>query len=127
MKKNMQTLENVIAEARSLAGDGLAPDPFARARQAQPAIIADALEHSGFPVTATGKAKLSLVPLLFQEANYDDIAWMRQRDGLRQLSRNFALDCLVQSGGQERPEASAAEFAAYVEAARGAIHRRKRR
>ena len=67
------------------------------------------------------RARLSLVPLVFQEANYDDIAWMRQGENLRQLSGFLELDYLVQSAGQSRAEASPAEFAAYVGAAFRAI------
>ncbi len=123
MKNNMRTLENVIAEARFLAGSAPAEDHVARARQERARMIADTLATSGFPVSDTGKARLSLVPLLFQEANYDDLGWTRQHENLRQLSRFFELDHLVQCAGKPRAEASAAAFAAYVEGAFRAIRR----
>ena len=123
MKNIMRTLEQVIAEARALSGGAPENDPVALARQRHISLIADTLASRGFPENAADKASLSLVPLLFQEANYDDIAWMRQHEHLRQLRGDFELDYLVQNGGQERADASAAEFAAYVEAAHGAIHR----
>lgn len=67
------------------------------------------------------KTGLSFVPLLLQEANYDDLSWMCWHENLRQLSCFFELDDLVQCGGQACNEASAGEFAAYVEEALRAI------
>jgi hypothetical protein len=121
MKNIMRTLEQVIAEARALSGGAPENDPVALARQRHVCRIADTLSKIGFPENASDKAKLSIVPLIFQEANYDDIAWMRQEEDLRQLRGYFELDYLVQNGGQERAEACAAELAAHVEEAHGAI------
>ena len=113
----MRTLEEVVAEARALAAGAPNKDPVALVRQRHAAMIADTLATVGFPASEGEKARLSLVPLVFQEANYDDIAWMRQDENLRQLSGFLELDYLVQSAGQSRVEGSPAEFAADVEAA----------
>ena len=121
----MRVPEEVIAEARKLAAGAPNKDPVALVRQRHAAMIADALAPGGFPVSEGEKARLSLVPLVFQEANYDDIGWMLQNENLRQLSGFLELDYLVQSGGRSRAEASPAEFAAYVEAAFRAIRMRR--
>ena len=92
----MRSLEQTIAAARAL-GEPPVADPVGAARQRRAIAIADALEARGFPRLDAEKAELSLVPLLFQEANYDDIGWMNQRDDMRQLGR----------GGQVRRAAEA--------------------
>lgn len=121
----MRSLEQTIAAARAL-GEPPVADPVGAARQRRAIAIADALEARGFPRLDAEKAELSLVPLLFQEANYDDIGWMNQRDDMRQLAPLFELDHLVQSGGVERRDASPEAFAAYVKSAFAAIDRQRR-
>lgn len=121
----MLTLEEVIAKAREMAAGAPDKDPVALVRQRHTAMIAHSLAAGGFPVSEAEKVRLSLVPLVFQEANYDDIGWMLQNENLRQLSGFLALDHLVQSGGRSRAEASPPEFAAYVEAAFRAIRTRR--
>ena len=121
----MRTLEKVIAEARELAAGAPRKDPVALVRQRHSAMIADTLASSGFPVSEVEKARLSLIPLVFQEANYDDIGWMLQNENLRQLSGFLELDHHVQCGGQSRGEAGSTEFSAYVEAAFRAIRTRR--
>ena len=74
MKVVMRTIDYVIAEARLLASGAPNPDPVGRARQAQAALITGSLAVGGFPVSDAEKVRLSHVPLIFQEANYDDIA-----------------------------------------------------
>lgn len=121
----MRALEQVIAEARLLASDPLTTYPVGLSRQRRADLIAKALASNGYPETETDRIRLSLVPLLFQEANYDDIGWMIQEADLRQLRQFFELDHLVQTGGLSRAEASPEAFARYVKGAYRAIDGRR--
>ena len=53
---------------------------------------------------------LSLVPFLFQEANYDDIDWSRKDSDLGHLEAFFELDLLVQFAGRERSDITAGDY-----------------
>ena len=67
---------------------------------------------------------LSLVPFIFQEANYDGIDWTQQGADLAQLTSLFEIDACVWSGGRFLGEFSKAEHAEYVAAALRAIQAR---
>jgi hypothetical protein len=121
----MLTLERVVEIARALSRGAPSSDAVARARQQRAALIAETLAFSGFPETAEKREELSLAPLLFQEANYDNIGWMHQHEQLRQLTGLFDLDFLVQSGGCLRAQADSAQFADYVEGVYRAIRRQR--
>jgi len=83
--------------------------------------IADFLETDGFPATEDEKASLSLVPFIFQEANYDDIDWSQKGSDLRQLRRFFELDLLVHFAGRERSEITDIDYAEYYASSLKAI------
>ena len=44
--------------------------------------------------------KLSLIPSLFQEANYDNIVWSSQNGELGHLNILFQLDCMFHNSGK---------------------------
>ncbi len=75
--------------------------------------IAEHLENRGFPSTEHDKISLSLVPYIFQEANYDDIDWSRKDSDLGHLEAFFELDLLVQFAGRERSDITAGDYAQY--------------
>ena len=83
--------------------------------------IADFLETDGFPSTEDENASLSLVPFIFQEANYDDIDWSQKGSDLRQLRRFFELDLLVHFAGRERSEITDIDYAQYYASSLKAI------
>lgn len=122
----METIEKVIAAARGIANGPANLEGFRRARQRRAGEVADALAAKGFPETDAERAARSLVPLLFQEADYDDVDWTSQAADLRQLQGSFELDHLAQSGGLTRKEASAAAFADYIKASFRAIEAQRR-
>ena len=62
------------------------------------------LEFIGFSQTEAAKRRLSLVPLLFQEANYDNIDFSNRTACLEQLADFFELDCMFQNEGTSRAE-----------------------
>ena len=64
---------------------------------------------------------LSLVPFIFQEANYDGIDWVQHGADLAQLAPLFEIDACIWSGGRSLREFSEAEHADYVAAALRAI------
>jgi hypothetical protein len=90
-------------------------NPIGNVRVRQLLLMEDCLNSIGFPAHAEHKARVSLVPYIFQEANYDDISWTEQGAELGHLGAYFELDHMVQSQGRERSEASAEEFKQYVE------------
>jgi hypothetical protein len=67
---------------------------------------------------------LSLVPFIFQEANYDGIDWVQHGADLAQLTPFFEIDACVWSGGRALIEFSKAEHADYIAAALRAIRAR---
>ena len=72
------------------------------------------LEEKGFPQTDEDKCALSLVPYIFQEANYDTIEWTDKNANLDHLKELFDFDFYVQSGGKMREEVTDEEFHKYV-------------
>ena len=50
--------------------------------------------------------KLSLIPSLFQEANYDNIVWSSQNGELGHLNILFQLDCMFHNSGKSREKLS---------------------
>jgi hypothetical protein len=67
---------------------------------------------------------LSLVPFIFQEANYDGIDWVQRGADLALLTRLFEIDACIWSGGRALSEFSEPEHADYVAAALRAIRTR---
>ncbi len=70
---------------------------------------------------------LSLIPLIFQEANYDEISWTDQKEALDRLEPFFTIDVANWSHGKTRAELSPAEHEAYVSQAFKAIKFRLRK
>ena len=90
--------------------------------------VRDALQTTGFPTDRQDRLDLSMVPFVFQEANYDDLGWTDRTESLGHLSGIFAIDVAVQSGGRERHELTDAEYSDYVDMSFAAIdYRQKRR
>jgi hypothetical protein len=85
----------------------------ARARREMLARIRAQLTAHGFPAQ-DDTCDFSLVPLFFQEANYDGIAWTDQHADLDHLSTPFDIDFCVANGGLKRQQADDATFRAYV-------------
>ncbi len=76
--------------------------------------VRDVLRRTGLPTNRDQRRELSLVPFIFQEANYDDIDWTDRVAPLQQLTGIFAIDVAVQSDGRERHELTDAEYNDYV-------------
>ncbi len=83
--------------------------------------VRDVLRRTGLPTDRHQRRELSLVPFVFQEANYDDIDWTDRVAPLEQLSGIFAIDVAVQSNGRERHELTDAEYNEYVRISFAAI------
>jgi hypothetical protein len=102
-------------------------DAVAEARHSALLDLRDVLQRTGFPADRNERREISLVPLVFQEANYDDINWTNRAAPLGHLSGIFAIDIAVQSGGRERHELTDAEYDAYVQTSLDTIDSRKKR
>ncbi len=96
-------------------------DALAVARHSELLHLRDVLQRPGFPTDRNRRRELSLVPFVFQEANYDDIDWTDRAAPLGHLSGIFAIDVAVQSGGRQRHELTDAEYDRYVEMSFAAI------
>ncbi len=83
--------------------------------------VRDVLQRTGFPTDRDQRRELSLVPFIFQEANYDDIDWTDRAAPLGHLSGIFAIDVAAQSDGRERHELTDAEYNEYVDISFAAI------
>ena len=83
--------------------------------------VRDVLQRTGLPTDRKQRRELSLVPFIFQEANYDDIDWTDRVAPLEQLSGIFAIDVAVQSNGRERHELTDADYNDYVQISFDAI------
>ena len=118
-----------IAEVVKLIRDVLAipsNDPVGRSRQTFARKIQAALESGGYPASEPDQLALSIIPYVFQEANYDDIDWW-SRDSAkhRQLKNLLEIDFLTQMAGKRREDASDAEIEDYRLRSRRAIDFRR--
>ncbi|HEY7404400.1 MAG TPA: hypothetical protein VIB39_12815 [Candidatus Angelobacter sp.] len=115
----MKTVPEVIAllrqQIKSAIDHEFDMDPIGNVRVRRLLLMEDCLNSIGFPTHADHKARTSLVPYIFQEANYDSLSWTEQRADLGHLSALFELDFMVQNQGHERSEAGADAFQQYVE------------
>ncbi len=100
-------------------------NPIAKARIFMVVRIQTYLEFIGFPQGEHARQKLSLIPLLFQEANYDNIEWSDSSASLEQLNDFFELDCMFQNAGKKRAELDRETFKAYIDGAFAAIRKGK--
>ena len=89
--------------------------------------LRDVLQRTGLPTDRDQRRELSLVPFVFQEANYDDIDWTDRAAPLEHLSGFFTIDVAVQSDGRERHELTDAEYDEYVDVSFAAIDYRQKR
>ncbi len=96
-------------------------DTVAAARHSALLHLRDVLGDAGLPTDRDQRLELSLVPVVFQEANYDDIDWTDRAAPLGHLSGIFAIDVAVQSDGRERHELTDAEYDEYVRISFAAI------
>lgn len=96
-------------------------DAVVEARHSALLRLCDVLGRTGIPTDRNQRRELSLVPFVFQEANYDDIDWTDRAAQLDQLSGIFAIDVAVQSDGRERHELTDAEYNEYVQSSFAAI------
>ncbi len=96
-------------------------DAVAVARHSALLRLRDVLQSTGLPTDRQQRCELSLVPFVFQEANYDDIDWTDRAAPLGHLSGIFAIDVAVQSDGRERHELTDAEYNDYVDKSFDAI------
>ena len=101
--------------------------PVAAARHSALLHMRDVLQRTGFPKDRNQRYELSLVPLVFQEANYDDIDWTDRAAPLGHLSGIFAIDVAIQSDGRERHELTEDEYKEYVDGSFAAIDYRTKR
>ena len=115
----MKTASQVVAllrqQIKSGVDHGFDADPIGNVRLRQLLLMEDCLNAIGFPTEPGHRARVSLVPYIFQEANYDDISWTDQQADLAHLSSYFELDFMVQNQGRERSEVTAEQFKQYVE------------
>ena len=89
--------------------------------------LRDVLQSTGFPTDRNQRCELSLLPVVFQEANYDDIDWTDRAAPLGHLSPFIAIDVAVQCNGRERHELTDGEYDEYVEISFAAIDYRNER
>ncbi len=115
----MKTAPEVVALLREQIKSGIDhefdTDPIGNVRLRQLLLMEDCLNSIGFPAHDEHKERVSLVPYIFQEANYAGISWTDQRTDLDYLRNYFDLDFMVQNHGRERSEATAEQFKSYVE------------
>jgi len=115
----MKTVPEVVALLRRQIKSGIDhdfdTDPIGNVRLRQLLLTEDCLNAIGFPTEAEHKARVSLVPYVFQEANYHDISWTDQHADLAHLGPYFDMDFMVQNQGRERSEVGEQEFKRYVE------------
>src|SRR5436305_8712389 len=107
----MKTAAEVVAQLRQQIKSGIDHEfdanPIGNVRLRQLLLMEDCLNSIGFPTHEEHKARVSLVPYIFQEANYDDISWTSQQADLGHLGAYFELDFMLQNQGRERSEAAA--------------------
>jgi hypothetical protein len=100
---------------------------IAAPRYAQLVWIIGALDEGAYPSNEHRLLILSVIPYVFQEANWDNIDWgSRDSSQHRQLKDILEIDFLVQMGGMRREDASDAEMRIYRERSHRAIEFRKR-
>jgi hypothetical protein len=123
----MKTVPEVVQllhdQIKSGIDHGFDADPIGNVRLRQLLLMEDCLNAIGFPAAPEHRARVSLAPYIFQEANYDGISWTSQQEELGHLRDYFELDFMVQNQGRERSEATDAEFKEYVDSAFGFIDR----
>jgi hypothetical protein len=113
MKSAAEVVALLHGQIRTGIDHGFDADPIGNVRLRQLLLMEDCLIAIGFPTEAEHKARVSLVPYIFQEANYDDISWTDQLADLGHLGPYFELDFIVQNQGKERRDVTPQEFEQY--------------
>jgi hypothetical protein len=119
-----------VAELMALVEAYLAKpsdNPIARVRWAAVRALGDALKSGGYPTRESDQIELSLIPFVFQEANYDNIDWGARTIGDHQLRQLLEIDFLTQMTGQRREDASDSDMQTYRLRSRQAIRWRQER
>jgi hypothetical protein len=120
-----------VAELIALIEDYLAKEPsdnpIARVRWAAVRALGDALKSGGYPTRESDQIELSLIPFVFQEANYDNIDWGARTIGHYQLRQLLEIDFLTQMTGRRREDASDSDMQTYRLRSRQAIRWRQER
>lgn len=96
-------------------------DPVVAIRREALLRVLSVLQETGFPKDRNQQLEISLIPFIFQEANYDDIDWTDRLAPLQQLNGLFLIDIMVQMGGRDRHELNDDEYEAYVNVSFAAI------
>ena len=117
-------LSRINEEVSRWTPDG---DTVAVARHGALLHLRDLLQRTGFPTDRDLRLEVSLVPGVFQEANYDDIDCTDRTAPLGHLAAILAIDVAVQSGGRQRHELTDAEYGEYVHMSLAAIDCREER
>lgn len=119
----------VIAMIDARFGERLHPPEAAGVDAVRAAVlrdIRDFLAREGFPQTRDDRYSLSLIPFIFQEANYDDIDWGPECDDLGSLQDWFDVDFHVAFAGRERDEVGIEERQAYFQDCHAFIRKRQK-
>jgi hypothetical protein len=89
-------------------------DPIARARWSRVQAVGEALKAGGYPTGEPDQLELSLIPFVFQEANWDGIDWgSRDSTEHHQLRTILEIDFPTQMAGQRREDASDPDIMTY--------------
>ena len=102
-------------------------NPIAAARARQLGNIRSHLVEHGFPTDVDQRCRLSLLPLIFQEANYDDLDWSKKDADLGHLTDMFRIDFALHFEGRSRSDVTAEEYHSYLESGLRCISRWQRR
>jgi hypothetical protein len=105
MSERVSVVELLERIARVLAEPS--DDPIGRVRLDILRRIEAALRTDGYPTQDQDQLALSLIPFVFQEANYDGIDWWSRDDARHyQLKDMLEIDFLTQMAGKRRSDAS---------------------
>jgi hypothetical protein len=119
---SIATLVGLIDRVLAIPSD----DPIGRFRLDFLRGIKEALEARGYPAAESDQIELSIIPYVFQEANYDGIDWWSTDSAHHQLEGILEIDFLTQMAGKRREDASDAEIEAYRLRSHRAIDFRRR-
>ena len=75
--------------------------------------VREHLATRGFALTEEDKRDLCLMPVVFQELNYDGFSWSKRENPLGALEDIVEIDVVVWSGGFCRSEISDSEYRRY--------------
>ncbi|MEX2091633.1 MAG: hypothetical protein WD971_03100 [Pirellulales bacterium] len=122
------TIEHLVSliDARLTSYES-ASNPIASTRAYQLRNIRTQLVEHGFPADVDTKCRLSVLPLIFQEANYDDLDWSEKDADLGHLSDMFRIDFALFFEGRSRSDVTEAEYRSYFESGLRCIARWQRR